>query len=604
MDIFLGSLYLNLLIYLNSCEETMKSNLMKSLRRNQDKISLSFVIVFFAIVTFLLVYINSNTNFLGRSYRDVYLYLSLALRFSGVQFAGYAYINNLPPLVPFLTSLLFRLGFVDVSSIFIVCGIFYFIGNVFFYKLLRIRFRNPYALVGAIIYGCLSINLLWAANGTIDIPSISLSIVALYALIMAVDNNQKYFYLAFPALVLAFLAKYTALLMVPVMFLYYILRVFSWRKLKNYWRNTLGGIALGIITSLPYVGYVLVNHYAFGFLSQSGEVAGEVAKQSQLSHPVVNDLGFYLTHAVNCISNLSTLSYIVISVFLLGLFLILYRTRNILKVTYNQQYIRLFRRDVPLSIIYKLIIICIVALIAVFLTAGRFTVVLSELLLFGIVYFMGVLSNKVIGKYNHIPRKRKYKYFNFDILMFTWFFAYLVFFTSHITKADRYFTTIAPGFIALVILALYIIVNTNRIRNISFDLKENHRKDYNIRLSTIILLIFGLVFIISAAYSLNVDKYDPLVDDEQNMANYLSSNYPDYVNTVIGANRAPIYVWYLHKEIKPITISNNSTILDYNLKKYNTTYYIGNDSSLDVNNYNKIINYGNVTLYKKSGDLN
>ncbi|MGN0093274.1 MAG: glycosyltransferase family 39 protein [Methanobrevibacter sp.] len=582
----------------------MKSDLMRSLRRNQDKISLSFVIVFFAIVTLLLIYINSNTNFLGRSYRDVYLYLSLALRFSGVQFTGYAYINNLPPLVPFLTSLLFRLGFVNVSSIFIVCGIFYFIGNVFFYKLLRIRFRNPYALVGAIIYGCLSINLLWAANGTIDIPSVSLSIIALYALIMAVDNNQKYFYLAFPVLVLAFLAKYTALLMVPVMFLYYIFKVFSWRKLKSYWKNTLGGIVLGIITSLPYVGYVLINHYAFGFLSQSGEVAGEVAKQSQLSHPVVNDLGFYLTHVVDCISNLSILSYIVLFVFLLGLFLVLYRTRNILKITYNQQYIRLFGRDIPLSIIYKLIIICILALIAVFLTAGRFTVVLSELLLFGIIYFMGVLSNKVIGKYNHIPRKRKYKYFNFDILMFTWFFSYLVFFTSHITKADRYFTTIAPGFMALVILAFYVIMNTNKIRNISFDLKQNHRKDYNIKLSTIILLIFGLVFIISAAYSLNVDKHDSLVDDEQNMANYLSSNYPDYVNTVVSANRAPIYLWYLHKEIKPISISNNSTILDYDLKKYNTTYYIGNDSSLDVTNYNKIINYGDVTLYKKSEGLN
>ena len=373
--------------------------------------------------------------------------------------------------------------------------------------------------------------------------------------------------------------------------------------MKNYWKNTFGGIVLGIITSLPYVGYVLVNHYAFGFLSQSGEIAGEVTKRSQLSHPVVNDLGFYLTH-INCISNLSILSYIIIFVFLLGLFLILYRTRNILKVTYNQQYIHLFRRDVPLSIIYKLIIICIIALIAVFLTAGRFTVVLSELLLFGIVYFMGVLSNKVIGKYNHIPRKRKYKHFNFDILMFTWFFAYLVFFTSHVTKADRYFTTIAPGFIALVILALYTIMNTNKIRNISFNLKQNHRNDYNIKLSTIIVLILGLLFIISAAYSLNTNKYDSLVDDEQNMANYLSSNYPDYVNTVISSNRAPIYVWYLHKEIKPISISNNSTMLDYDLGKYNTTYYIGNDSNLDIKNYNKIINYGDVTLYKKSEDLN
>ena len=46
--------------------------------------------------------------------------------------------------------------------------------------------------------------------------------------------------------------------------------------------------------------------------------------------------------------------------------------------------------------------------------------------------------------------------------------------------------------------------------------------------------------------------------------------------------------------------SNDSTIRTYNLKKDNVTYYIGNDSSLEVKNYDKIINFDNVTLYKKS----
>lgn len=582
----------------------MKSNLMKKIRRNQDRLSLSFVIVLFAIITILLIYINSNTSFLGRSYRDVYLYLIYALRLSGVQFTGYAYVNNLPPLIPFLTSILFRLGFVNTNSIFIVCGIFYFIGCVYFYKLLRLRFRNPYALTGAIIYGCLSINLLWAANGTIDIPSVSLSILALYALIMAVDKNQKYFYLAFPALVLAFFAKYTAALMLVVMALYYILRIFSRRKLRNYWKNTVGGIILGFITSLPYIVYVIVNKYSFGFLSQSSEVAGEAARQSHLSHPVVNDIGYYLTHVIKCISNFDILSYFIVLVFIAGIILILYRTKIILKVTYNQQHILLFGRNVPLSIIYKLIIICIMCLIVIFLTAGTFSVLISEILLFAIIYFMGVLSNKVIGKYNHIPRKRKYKYFNFDILMFAWFFSYLVFFTSHVTKAERYFITMAPGFIALIILSLTLILNTDRIRNISFDLKSNHRKDYNIKLKTIVVLLLSVIFIVSAAYSLDASKYDPLVSQEENMTAYLNSNYPDYVNTVVSANRAPIYVWYLHKEVKPISISNNSTILNYRLKKYNVTYYIGNDSSLEVEHFDKIKNYGNVTLYKKEDDYN
>ena len=82
--------------------------LMKYLRRNQNKISLSFVIVLFAIMTTYIIYVNSSSNILGRSFRDVYFYLIYALRFSGVSISGYNYINNLPPLIPFLTSILFR----------------------------------------------------------------------------------------------------------------------------------------------------------------------------------------------------------------------------------------------------------------------------------------------------------------------------------------------------------------------------------------------------------------------------------------------------------------------------------------------------------------
>ncbi|OWT33188.1 hypothetical protein BGI41_03655 [Methanobrevibacter sp. 87.7] len=579
----------------------MQSNLMKFIRRKQDNISISFLIVLFAVMTVLLIMINSSSNILGRSFRDVYFYLIYALRFSGVYFSGYAYINNLPPLIPYLTSILFRLGYVNVSSIFIVTGIFYFLGGVFFYKLLRIRFNNLYSVLGAVIYSCLSINLTWAANGTIDIPSVALSIIALYGLIMAVDRNQKYFYLAFPAIVLGFFAKYTAGITLMIMILYYVLRVFSRRKLRKYWKNTLGGMIFGSLFIIPYIVYIKLNNLPLGFLGQFGEVASEPSSKAALSHKVTNDLGFYIVNIPHCLnSNIPVLAYLLIAILLIGFVLIICKSRSTLKITYNQQSILLLGRSIPLSVVYKMIYIDLIILVLVFLTIGKISFVYTEILFFIFVYLMAVKINKIIGKYNNIPRKRKYKSFNFDFIMFIWFFTYFIFFSAHYVKTHRYFTTMAPGFVAMIILSLYLILNTSKIRNISFDLKENKRKDYNIKLSTVIILILIVSFVCYGFYSMSLDKTDPLVSDESNMANYLKTNYPDYINSTISADRAPIYVWYLHKEVKYMKNSDDPTIRTYNLKKENASYYIGNNSSLEVENYDKIINFNNVTLYKKS----
>lgn len=579
----------------------MEFELMKYLRRNQNKISLSFVIVLFAIMATSIIYVNSSSSILGRSFRDVYFYLIYALRFSGVSISGYNYINNLPPLIPFLTSILFRLGYVNFTSIFIVTGIFYFLGGVYFYKLLRIRFNNYYSVLGAVLYSCLTVNITWAANGTIDIPSVSLSIIAIYALIMAVDRNQRYFYLAFPAIVLGFFAKYTAGISLMIMILYYVLRVFSRRKIRKYWKNTLGGMILGFIFTIPYIIYIKLNNLPLGFLAQAGEVASEVSSKSALSHKVVNDLGFYIVNIPYCLnSSIPWISYLLIAILAIGILLIIYKSRNTLKTTYNQQSILLFGRSVPLSIIYKLIYIDLIVLFIVFLSIGKVSFIYTEALFFVFVYILAVKLNKIIGKYNHIPRKRKYKSFNFDLIMLVWFLAYFIFFSAHFVKANRYFTTMAPGFVGMIILSLYLILNTSKIRSISFDLKENKRKDYNIKLSTVIILILIVISICSGFYYISLDKTDPLVSNENNMANYIEHNYPDYINTTISADRAPIYVWYLHKEVKYMKNSNDSTIRTYNLKKDNVTYYIGNDSSLEVKDYDKIINFANVTLYKKS----
>ncbi|MGL6298742.1 MAG: glycosyltransferase family 39 protein, partial [Methanobacteriaceae archaeon] len=52
--------------------------------------------------------------------------------------------------------------------------------------------------------------MLWAANGTLDIPAIAISIWVMYFTVLATNKNSKYFIIAFPLFVIAFFTRYTA----------------------------------------------------------------------------------------------------------------------------------------------------------------------------------------------------------------------------------------------------------------------------------------------------------------------------------------------------------------------------------------------------------
>lgn len=579
-------------------------------KNNLDKISLSFILMFFALITFFIVWINSTTDFLGKLYGDVYLYLIFALRLSGVNFAGYAYVNNLPPLVPFLTSVFFRLNYSSFTSIFVVSGIFYFVGVIFFYKLLRLRFNNLYSILGAVVYGLLTVNLTWAANGTIDIPSVSLSIICMYGLVKAFGDNQKYFYLVFPMFVLSFFGKYTAALILPIILVYYFLNSDSLGKLRAYIKNIVGAVLFSLLFTVPYFVYLRCFNLNLGFSSQVGEIASESASVNNLTYNLVNNIGFYLaTLPKNLNSSDLLLGYLLIGFFILGFIVLIYRLRRMFHPFYNSETISLLNIDVSFDSVYKLLCIDIFLLFFVFVSAGSFSVVYSLLLMFSVFYLMGIKINKIFKKYGELYYESMYhgvyyaedynrafenkiSHLNFDLLMFFWFYTYFIFFTSHYTKTYRYFITMAPGFIALTVAALKNFLNLSFIRNINFRFGSSH-----INLSAAVILIMILCFIVSGLHFLSISKYDPLVSDEEDMAQYLKTTYPDYVNNTVCSDRGPVYVWYLHKEVKYMPYTTNESVIKHNLKKENVKYYISNNPNLKFNEYKRVISFNNTTLY-------
>lgn len=129
------------------------------------------------------------------------------------------------------------LGIKDATSIYIVTGLFAVIGNIGLYFLLRIRFDEILSLTGVILYATFALNLTWLANGSIDIPGVSITIWTIFFMIMAVDKNPKYYLLAFPTLIIAFFTRYTIVFIIPVM----VCIIYTERdsKLKNKMQNIL-----------------------------------------------------------------------------------------------------------------------------------------------------------------------------------------------------------------------------------------------------------------------------------------------------------------------------------------------------------------------------
>ena len=119
-------------------------------------------------------YINFNLN-LGIYCSDVYVYLLNALYFTGTNINSTQSIY-LSPIICFLTSILFDMGIKDQLAIMIVTAVFAILGNIGIYILFKQKFGEMESLCGTIVYSTFALYLTWLANGSIDIPAISMTI--------------------------------------------------------------------------------------------------------------------------------------------------------------------------------------------------------------------------------------------------------------------------------------------------------------------------------------------------------------------------------------------------------------------------------------------
>ena len=569
------------------------------------------VIVFSLLVTSALIYINSTSNILGHSYRDVFFYLIQALRFSGYQINGYEYVYYLSPLVPYLTSILFRFGFVSEISIFIVTGAFYLISIIGIYYLLKLRFNKNISCIGALLYGSLTINLIWAANGTLDIPSISLSIWSIYCFILAMEKDQKYFYLAFPLAILSFLAKYTGALIFAVFILYFLSKRDIFGNIKRYLKHLIGGIVAGFVVLIPFFNYYITNNIPFGFLNQAEEISSTTTTGANLiAKPVENQLFYYFEHIPQCINvRYDIVGYIVVFIGIIGLIYGFYKL-----CSYIQDYYRKSENSISISFFEKiklrkeiyviLLILSLISMILAFLTASKVSFIISEMIFYASALLFSIAFNSLFADLSRLnlftnknkelknQKRYKYKFFNYDLAMLAWFMGYMIFFSAHLTKAERYFTAFAPGFVFFISYSLDTIVNILNEKPIfnSNALKTN--------LPKMVGILFIILLLASTANFLTMDKHDSLTDNEKDASMWIKENIPNYNETSIWADRGPIYAWYLKSSVEYRTENVNMSEIGEYLEDRNASYYIASPWNSEVNGFTKMKTFGNVTIYK------
>ena len=520
---------------------------------------------------------------IGVPYWDVFNYLNNALFFAGM---GKGSVLYLPPVIPFLTSLFFKAGYISLNAIFILDSILFIIGVIGLYLLLNQRFNGIQSLTGSLIFISFPVVMSWASAGGIDLPGVSFSIWAIYLTVLGVKKNSKYLYFVIPLMMLAFLTRYTAgLIILPVLF-YAIINIKQIQKIKK----VITGILLELIVLISGFLYVymhlgtITSFYSLlaNVLTSTSKGLGDVAYNP--------NYWYYLQNIPNYISLApfngtyqqllnpsagfpSLLAYLTILITAVGLIFYIYKILGFK-----------FKNKVNLKNKYTIIkaITMVILIVGVILTFNSMQYLLSEIFLFGACFLL----------YN-LLKSPETKNIDLDIMMFLWFGAYLIFQSTLGVKVDRYFITMAPALAYFILLGLSEFIN-----KIKPKIRNKSLKSWGI------YAIIALIFLSSATVTyIGHTPKKTFTKDIGDASNWIKGYDPDYKNKIIYSDYPPAASWYLKKGINggfPRFYKNPDDFAKV-LQSKKVDYYIDSlsEPKLNLKGYQLIKNFGNVAVYKK-----
>ncbi|MCE7697953.1 MAG: glycosyltransferase family 39 protein [Methanobacterium paludis] len=427
----------------------------------QKNIFSTILMVLLILIASLLVYYRLNIQMSAGPHWDTFDFLANSLVFSGKSI-GYSDLTR-PPFLSFLTSIFFSMGYVSEATIFILDGILFIFGVVGLYLLFKIRFDSLKSFFGCLLYSSFPVVLSFVGAGLSDVSSVSFSIWAFYFTVLAVRKNSKFFYLAFPLIMISFLTRYPAALIIFPIFLYLLLN-------RNYikFKDFIIGIfaSIGVITPFLIFYFKIFGDPIFPFSYFFKQTYGFFTPEHFAYDP---NLLYFVTNLPSFIG----LSTAIIFIIALGFF-----SYGVRRLVDSKNKIKLFavlkskiidkRMETSLFIILLLLFV---------ISFGKIFWMLTELIFFIWCYVTyKLLSNS------------KIKNLDVKFLFLSWFMTFFIFHSIHVIKDPRFFITMAPALSYLLVEGLDFVSN-----KLQFKIKNKNITFYVLSLILLFMIFFSTV---------------------------------------------------------------------------------------------------------------
>jgi len=550
------------------------------LKNNRNSI---IFLVLLVSITSLITYSRIMVQIKMGPVSDSVVFLANALTMAG---QGTGYSNLLfPPFFSFVVSLFFRMGYVYSSTIFYIDGAFFVLGVVGLYLLLKLKFNDIESFLGSLLYATFPIVLIVLGLGLSDLPGVAITIWAFYFLVLAVQRNYRFFYLAVPFFMLAFLTRYNNALLIFPFALYLLIN----RDSLNY-KNLLGGIVGAFLVIVPVFVFFFEQFgsviYPFmNFASSSNTVSS--ATINAFYNP---DIYFFLEKLPVLIGNLGF-------IMILGSILIIF-SYVLWDLTQETKLQSLKSALTPGIQRYKILTLCIITAVLL-LSFGKIQYILSELLfVLAVLLFYETIKGLNI------------KHMKLDILFFSWFMAFFIFHSTFILKDMRYFILMAPPLAYFMILGLSVI---------SKHIKLEYRgRNYTLMILAVLISMIAISSAVSQMpLILHSNQGNVLFNQEISSAsNWIAANDPTYKNQEIYSDLWPNFSWDLKTDVKPVPVfrGNDSFLVGvinfsfdqadsdkFNsyLLTNNADYYLSVRPGLNLTSYVPVKEFGDIIIYKR-----
>ncbi|MDO5859720.1 glycosyltransferase family 39 protein [Methanobrevibacter sp.] len=558
----------------------------------RDIIAISSLLIIVTAITLLLLNIDLKV---GVYYvRDVFFYLNNALFYAGYD-TGLADTRGLSPLIPMITSVFFRMGFISDSTIIIVSSVFYIFSALGMYFLLRLRFDEILSFTGSMILSTFPLIIVWITKGMLDIPGLCFSIWSVYFMMLAFRKNTKFFYIAFPLIILGFFTRFTVFLMVPVLLIQFFLEDEPVQYIKDNIKDIICGISIGALVFAIFIGIYYFLDIGMFFLSQGQDISGSTQTVIDTSY---NNIFYYINNFLIYLGTQkfipyslkpgsfhiadmkwhggypSIISYILLIILLFGLVLYLKKlfsneNKEILKNKNNKLKLAIF----------------VIGLAVFLFTFIKISILLSLI----------IISISLLALYR-ILYKTDVDYFSFDFIMIFWFVVNFSFFTYHHIKVDRYFIPMLPVVVYYIILSMYLIFNKLK----SHRYMEKIRVIAPIGLICLILLCSGVFALGNSPHTFDNQmhpNFATAASEEKAVGEWLIKHDPQYMNKTIWADRGGDMSFLLKKEIPSCEKTSNETNFTSEMVKNKVSYFIAKDNKTIGQPYTKLYQNGEVYLY-------